>query len=56
VIFLDEPGTNLDETAFGWYSENLKNLAQENVVTFIASNQKNEYPADAEAISLANYK
>jgi ABC-type multidrug transport system ATPase subunit len=56
VIFLDEPGTNLDETAFGWYSENLKNLAQENVVTFIASNQKNEYPADAETISLANYK
>jgi ABC-type multidrug transport system ATPase subunit len=56
LIFLDEPGTNLDEKAFGWYGENLKNLAQENVLTFIASNQKNEYPADAEVISLARYK
>jgi ABC-type multidrug transport system ATPase subunit len=56
IIFLDEPGTNLDEKALSWYSENLKKLTQENVLTFIASNQKNEYPADAEVISLANYK
>jgi ABC-type multidrug transport system ATPase subunit len=56
MIFLDEPGTNLDEQAFGWYSENLKNLTQENVLTFIASNQKNEYPADAEVISLVRHK
>ncbi len=56
LIFLDEPGTNLDEDAFGWYHENLKNLIQKNVLIFIASNQKNEYPADAEVISLARYK
>lgn len=56
LIFLDEPGTNLDEQAFTWYRENLKNAAQENVLTLIASNQKDEYPADAEVISLANYK
>ena len=56
LIFLDEPGTNLDEQAFAWYCENLKTVILENTLTFIASNQKNEYPADAEIISLASYK
>lgn len=56
VIFLDEPGTNLDETAFNWYSENLKNVMLDGSMIFIASNQKNEYPADAEIISISSYK
>lgn len=56
LIFLDEPGTNLDEHAFAWYSENLKKAARQNTLIFIASNQKNEYPADAQVISLASYK
>lgn len=56
LIFLDEPGTNLDEQAFAWYTENLRDPALNNAIVFIASNQKNEYPADAEIISLARYK
>lgn len=56
LIFLDEPGTNLDEQALAWYCENLKNAVLENKLTFIASNQKNEYPDDAEVISLTSYK
>lgn len=56
VIFLDEPGTNLDETAFTWYQENLRNPALEDSLIFIASNQKSEYPANAEAISISDYK
>jgi len=56
LIFLDEPGTNLDEQALAWYSENLKNAVLENKLTFIASNQKNEYPDEAEVISLVSYK
>ncbi len=56
MIFLDEPGTNLDETAFTWYLENLKNPVLSNALVLIASNQKNEYPASAEIISLASYK
>lgn len=56
IIFLDEPGTNLDEQAFAWYTENLKDPALNDSLIFIASNQKNEYPASAELISLANFK
>jgi ABC-type multidrug transport system ATPase subunit len=56
LIFLDEPGTNLDEQAFNWYTENLKNLYRNDALIFIASNQKSEYPAGAEVISLAGYK
>jgi ABC-type multidrug transport system ATPase subunit len=56
MIFLDEPGTNLDENAFMWYRKNLEDPALGDTLVFIASNQKNEYPASAEVISLARYK
>lgn len=56
VIFLDEPGTNLDEKAFAWYTENLAEAAQTSSLIFIASNQKSEYPGNAEVISMTAYK
>ncbi len=56
VIFLDEPGTNLDEKAFAWYKENLAEVAQTSSLIFIASNQKSEYPDNAEVISMTSYK
>jgi ABC-type multidrug transport system ATPase subunit len=56
AIFLDEPGTNLDETAFAWYHENLANPELKNSLIFIASNQKSEYSEKAALISLAGYK
>lgn len=56
VIFLDEPGTNLDEKAFGWYQENLATAELTGSLIFIASNQKNEYPERAGVISTAAYK
>lgn len=56
VIFLDEPGTNLDEKAFNWYQENLASADLKNSLIFIASNQKSEYSDSAEVISVAGYK
>lgn len=56
ILFLDEPGTNLDETAFNWYLENLRNTVLNDRLIFIASNQKNEYPTDAEIITISAYK
>lgn len=56
VVFLDEPGTNLDEKAFAWYKENLANPDLKNSLIFIASNQKSEYSDRAEVISVAAYK
>ncbi len=55
IIFLDEPGTNLDRQAFAWYQEQLKELDSRCLV-FIATNQETEYPANAEKIDIMAYK
>jgi len=55
VIFLDEPGTNLDNTAFDWYTRELQALPPECLV-FIASNQPSEYPANAQKIDIMSLK
>jgi len=55
ILFLDEPGTNLDEQAFQWYRENLSQLPKDKII-FIASNQSNEYPGNAEVLNLMSYK
>jgi ABC-type multidrug transport system ATPase subunit len=55
VIFLDEPGTNLDSTAFDWYCRELQALPPECLV-FIASNQAAEYPANARKIDIMSLK
>lgn len=55
AVFLDEPGTNLDNTAFEWYRERLNNLPKECLV-MIASNQPAEYPQDAVKLDIMSYK
>lgn len=55
ALFLDEPGTNLDDQAFAWYKQHVSK-ASANRLVFIASNQKAEYPADAEILSITDYK
>jgi ABC-type multidrug transport system ATPase subunit len=55
VLFLDEPGTNLDDQAFAWYKQNLEQLPPAKII-FIASNQKAEYPIESTLISITNYK
>lgn len=55
ILFLDEPGTNLDEQAFSWYLDNLNQLPKDRLI-FIASNQRNEYPENAEVVDLMGFK
>lgn len=55
VLFLDEPGTNLDRQAFQWYQRNLTELPNDCVV-FIASNQPEEYPVEAKKINIMDFK
>jgi ABC-type multidrug transport system ATPase subunit len=55
VVFLDEPGTNLDGTAFDWYIRELRTLPPECLV-FIASNQVSEYPTNARKIDIMSLK
>lgn len=55
LLFLDEPGTNLDPHAFAWYRQQLEAVRGTGTL-FIASNQPEEYPADAEKISILDFK
>ena len=55
VLFLDEPGTNLDKPSFEWYREQLDNLSSHCLV-FIASNQAEEYPVNSQKIDIMRYK
>ena len=55
IIFLDEPGSNLDKNAFQWYQDQLMQVPKETLI-FIASNNPDEYPDQAKNINIAAYK
>ena len=55
ILFLDEPGTNLDNQAFDWYLQQLAALPNTCLV-FIASNQASEYPANAQKLDIMSFK
>lgn len=55
VIFLDEPGTNLDRQAFEWYLRQL-DAVPPGCTIFIASNQEAEYPLNAQKIDITSFK
>jgi len=55
ILFLDEPGTNLDTKAFDWYKSNLEVLLDKQLI-FIASNQEEEYPQNAVKIDIMEHK
>jgi ABC-type multidrug transport system ATPase subunit len=54
AIFLDEPGTNLDDKALGWYHENLASIAT-GLLVLIASNQREEYPENAKLVDMRDF-
>jgi len=54
-VFLDEPGTNLDQKAFDWYRKELASIPA-GTTTFIASNQPAEYSDKALIIDVMRYK
>jgi ABC-type multidrug transport system ATPase subunit len=55
MIFLDEPGTNLDKASFDWYWRNLDKIPPKTMV-IIASNQEQEYPVDSIKVNILDYK
>ena len=55
VLFLDEPGTNLDAQAMDWYWKELQALPAETCI-IMASNQPTEYPTDALKIDITAFK
>ncbi len=55
LLFLDEPTTNLDDTAIDWYQKSMK-MVQNKTHTFIASNIKAEIALCDSEINISNYK
>lgn len=55
LLFLDEPGTNLDAKGFKWYHDQLYELPHDQLV-ILASNQPSEYKEDTILISMEDYK
>lgn len=55
MIFLDEPGSHLDDRAFEWYLAELGKIPS-NTLIFIGSNDANEYPHTATRIHLLDWK
>ena len=55
AYFLDEPGTNLDSRAFGWYIRELTLLPREAII-FVASNNPEEYPQNATILNILDFK
>jgi ABC-type multidrug transport system ATPase subunit len=55
VLFLDEPGTNLDRQAFTWYHDSLKQLGKGRLI-IIATNQSEEYPENSLKLDLMQFK
>jgi ABC-type multidrug transport system ATPase subunit len=56
LVFLDEPGTNLDDRAFAWYLEGLRQLLTTGCTVLLASNEPSEYPAEAHKVDIMRYK
>jgi ABC-type multidrug transport system ATPase subunit len=55
IVFLDEPGTNLDKQAFDWYRHQLNGLPP-STLTLVASNNPDEYPSNTQVINILEYK
>lgn len=55
LVFLDEPTTNLDQQAIGWYHQQLNDLPKDATI-FVASNLVTEYPDHAHKISIMDFK
>ena len=54
LLFLDEPSTNLDESANRWYHALLSQAGSR--ATIIASNQADEYPANAIKLNIMAFR
>jgi ABC-type multidrug transport system ATPase subunit len=55
IVFLDEPGTNLDKNAFQWYLDYLSEI-QSDTMVFIASNDQAEYLTAHHTLNILDFK
>jgi len=55
ALFLDEPGTNLDQKAKSWFLQSLVDM-QGGRTVIIASNEQQDFPAKAIPLSIEDFK
>jgi ABC-type multidrug transport system ATPase subunit len=55
IVFLDEPGTNLDKSAFQWYLDRLSEIQSKSMI-FIASNDPQEYLTAHQILNILDFK
>jgi ABC-type multidrug transport system ATPase subunit len=55
LLLLDEPTTNLDNSGFDWYLEEIDKVLQEKVI-FVCSNRKDEFEFCKKFINILDYK
>lgn len=55
ILFLDEPSTNLDRSAFGWYLSELAKVPTSCLV-IVASNNPSEYPENSQILNIMDFK
>lgn len=55
IIYLDEPGSHLDEVAFQWYCDHLAAVPKECTI-FIGSNDPAEYAQATQILNLKDFK
>jgi ABC-type multidrug transport system ATPase subunit len=55
LVFLDEPGTNLDKSAFEWYHKQLAEVTASSLI-LIASNDTAEYVTAHETLNILDFK
>lgn len=55
LLFLDEPGTNLDRPGFNWFQDELSRISGPTTI-FIASNNPEEYVSATRRINILDYK
>ncbi len=55
IVFLDEPGTNLDKQAFSWYMLQITDTLSHSSI-IVASNNPDEYKGASAALNIMDYK
>ncbi|MCW3102863.1 MAG: transporter ATP-binding protein [Bacteroidetes bacterium] len=56
LLLLDEPASNLDKKAIGWYQELVGNHAQNRMVIVASNQQEYEYPFCNKELKVEDYK
>ncbi len=56
IVLLDEPCSNLDETAVKWYSKLVKDFGGDKLIVVCSNNQRNEFEFCTKHLNMMDWK